>query len=74
MRDGSLSAFNVTYSDSIHPRELDSLREFTEECGSTVHSCILLTKDTMRTEGGIYCISLWRRMPGRYEKKEKNII
>jgi len=60
MRDSSLMAINVTYTDQIHPREMDALREFAEAFGSKVSRCLLLTKDTQETDETIQCIPLWR--------------
>ena len=60
MRDTSVMAINVTYTDQIHQRETDALREFAEEFGSKVSRCILLTKDTQGTDGMIESIPLWR--------------
>ncbi len=60
MHDSSLMAINVTYTDQLHRRETDALREFAEEFGSKVSRCILLTKDTQGADGMIQYIPLWR--------------
>jgi len=60
MRDTSIMAINVNYTDQIHRRETDALREFAEAFGPKVSRCLLLTKDTQGTEGIIQYIPLWR--------------
>ena len=58
--DNTLSAINVTYTDTVPPRELEALGEFGEEFGSRVHDRILITKDTEGTKDEIRCIPLWK--------------
>ncbi len=58
--DNTLSAINVTYTDTIPCREFDALREFDSEFGSSVRDLILITKDTAQTEGNILCVPLWK--------------
>lgn len=63
-RDNSLTAINVTYSDSINEREIQALKKFSEkeEFASHVKGLILLTKDVEKTENGIKYIPLWKWM------------
>ena len=58
--DNTLSAINVTYTDTIPAREFDALREFDSAFGSSVRDLILITKDTAQTEGNILCVPLWK--------------
>ena len=58
--DNTLSAINVTYTDTIPAREFDALREFDGAFGSSVRDLILITKDTAQTEGNILCVPLWK--------------
>ena len=62
--DNSLTAINVTYSDSIAEREVSALKKFSEEEGfaSRIKELILLTKDTEKTVNGITYIPLWKWM------------
>lgn len=62
--DNSLTAINVTYSDSIAEREVGALKKFSEEeeFASRINELILLTKDTEKTENGITYIPLWKWM------------
>jgi len=56
--DNSLSAINVTFTDDIPKREIDSLKEFNTEFNN-VTKLILLTKDTSCHIDEIECIPLW---------------
>lgn len=62
--DNSMTAINVTYSDSIAEREVGALKKFSEEeeFASRINELILLTKDTEKTENGITYIPLWKWM------------
>lgn len=70
--DNTLSAVNVTYTDTIPGREMDALREFSQEfahnaaseSGSRVRDLVLITKDTEKTDGDIRCIPLWKWLLG----------
>ncbi|MFH1636983.1 MAG: ATP-binding protein [Candidatus Woesearchaeota archaeon] len=59
-RGGSLVAINVTYSDNIEKRELDSLKEFKDKFTNKAGRLILLTKDLEKKEGCIEFIPLWK--------------
>ncbi len=63
-KDNSLSAINVSYTDSIEERETRALEEFSEseEFGPQVKDMILLTRDTEKKENGIRYIPLWKWM------------
>lgn len=63
-KDNSLTAINVTYSDSIAEREVSALKKFSgeEEFVPRIKELILLTKDTEKTENGITYIPLWKWM------------
>jgi predicted AAA+ superfamily ATPase len=57
-RDNSFTAINVCYSDDIPEREVRGL----QECSAVLHvsRMILITKDTLREEGGILFVPLWK--------------
>lgn len=57
--DNSLTAINVSYSDEIDEREINSLLEFKKEF-KKAKELILLTKDTEKQEHGIKFIPLWK--------------
>lgn len=58
--DNTLTAINVTYTDTPPEREMNALREFAVEFGERVKELVLITKDTARTDGVIRCVPLWR--------------
>ncbi|MDE4907017.1 ATP-binding protein [Methanogenium marinum] len=62
--DNTLSAVNVTYTDTIPGREMDALREFADVFGAKVKDQVLITKDTEKTDGDIRCIPLWKWLLG----------
>ena len=57
--DNSLTAINVSYSDEIDEREINSLLEFKKEF-KKAKELILLTKDTEKQEHGIKFMPLWK--------------
>jgi len=57
--DNSLTAINVSYSDEINEREINSLLEFKKEF-KKAKELILLTKDTEKQEHGIKFMPLWK--------------
>ncbi len=62
--DRSLTAINVSYTDTLHEREEKALLEFTERHAPAVRECILLTKDTEKQEGAIRHVPLWKWLLG----------
>jgi len=58
--DNTLTAINVTYTDTPPEREMNALREFAADFDGRVKDLVLITKDTARTDGGIRCVPLWR--------------
>ncbi|MFH1638335.1 MAG: ATP-binding protein [Candidatus Woesearchaeota archaeon] len=58
-RDNSLTAINVSYTNNINQREIESLLEFKSVFGKT-KELILLTKDLEKQEKGIKFIPLWK--------------
>lgn len=54
LKDESITAINVTYTDEIKDREISSLNEFKE----ATHK-IILTRDIYKVEGKIEYIPLW---------------
>ena len=58
-KDQSLTAINVSHSDTIEKREIESLLEFKQEFPKTKKG-VLLTKDTEREENTIHLIPLWK--------------
>jgi uncharacterized protein len=62
--DRSLTAINVSYTDTLPEREEKALLEFANLHTSEVRECILLTKDTEKREGGIRYIPLWKWLLG----------
>ncbi|KQC08542.1 MAG: hypothetical protein APR55_11455 [Methanolinea sp. SDB] len=63
--DNLLTAINVSYTDAIHEREKDGLREFAAEYGEMEKELIILTKDTEQTDDGINIIPLWKWLLGK---------
>ncbi len=57
--DNSLSAINVTYTDEIPNREINSLKEFKTTFKKT-KKLMVLTKNTEKEEKGIKFIPLWK--------------
>jgi predicted AAA+ superfamily ATPase len=55
-----LTAFNVSYTDSIPERECEGLHEFKGEFGDRVKEMIILTKDTEQVNEGIIFMPLWK--------------
>ncbi|MEK6857115.1 MAG: ATP-binding protein [Nanoarchaeota archaeon] len=58
-KNQTLTAINVTYSDNVDEREINSLLEFKSAFKKT-SELILLTKDTEKKEKGIQFIPLWK--------------
>jgi len=58
-RDNSLTAINVTYTDTIPERETSALKEFREKFNKT-KDLILITKNTEKTADGVAFIPLWK--------------
>lgn len=58
-QDG-FTAINVSYTNSIHDREIKSLDEFKEEIGKKTKHLIILSKDVEETRDGIDIIPLWK--------------
>ncbi|MDP7078951.1 MAG: ATP-binding protein [Candidatus Undinarchaeales archaeon] len=57
-RDRTLSALNVTYTDTVSEREVNALMEFSERFERT-RDMIILTRNLERKEGGISFVPLW---------------
>lgn len=55
-----LTGINVTYSDEINKREIESLKEFKEEFGKKVEKIIIITKELEKKEKGVEFIPLWK--------------
>ena len=58
-KDQTLTAINITYTDSINDREFLSLKEFAKEFPST-NTLICITKNMEKQEQGITYIPLWK--------------
>lgn len=58
-KDNSLIAVNVSYSDEIHARELQSLAEF-RQIFKKVKECIVITRDYEDNKEGVLFIPLWK--------------
>ena len=63
--DNLLTAINVSYTDAIHEREKEGLREFAAEYGEMEKELIILTKDLGQTDDGITLIPLWKWLLGK---------
>lgn len=63
--DNLLTAINVSYTDAIHEREKEGLREFAGEYGEMEKELIILTKDTEQTDDNINLIPLWKWLLGK---------
>jgi predicted AAA+ superfamily ATPase len=62
--DDTLTAINVTYTDTIPGRECRGLREFSDEFGPRVKDLLIITRDTGKTEDGIRYVPLWKWLLG----------
>lgn len=62
--DRSLTAINVSYTDTLPAREERALLEFRGLHDPRVRECILLTKDTEKREGAVQYIPLWKWLLG----------
>lgn len=62
--DRSLTAINVSYTDTLPAREEKALLEFRGLHDPRVRECILLTKDTEKREGAVQYIPLWKWLLG----------
>jgi len=62
--DRSLTAINVSYTDTLPAREEKALLEFRGLHDPRVRECILLTKDTEKREGAVRYIPLWKWLLG----------
>ncbi len=58
--DGSLTAMNVTYTDEIHPREIQGLKEFKEKYTEEVKRLIIITKNIEKQEEMINYLPVWK--------------
>jgi predicted AAA+ superfamily ATPase len=58
-KDNSLKAINVTFSNEINEREIESLLKFKNQFNKT-KELIILTKDLEKEEKGIKFIPLWK--------------
>ena len=54
VKDKQLTAINITYTDDIHEREINALKEFKE-----AKKRVLITKDIFKKQGKIEYIPLW---------------
>ena len=63
--DNLLTAINVSYTDAIHEREKEGLREFAGEYGEMEKELIILTKDLEQTDDNITLIPLWKWLLGK---------
>ncbi|MCX6748307.1 MAG: ATP-binding protein [Candidatus Pacearchaeota archaeon] len=54
VKDKELTAINVTYTDNINEREIESLKEFKQ-----AKKKILITRDTFKKENNIEFVPLW---------------
>ncbi|HEU17756.1 MAG TPA: ATP-binding protein, partial [Methanolinea sp.] len=63
--DNLLTAINVSYTDAIHEREKEGLREFAGEYGEMVKELVILTKDFDQTDDDINLIPLWKWLLGK---------
>lgn len=55
-----LTAINVSYTDTLSPREREGLREFAHEYGDRIQEMVILTKDTEEVDGDITLVPLWK--------------
>jgi predicted AAA+ superfamily ATPase len=60
LKDNTLNAINVCYSDTIPEREYEGLKEFAKEFDGKVSGLLILTKDYEAKDGKITCIPLWK--------------
>ncbi len=61
---GPLTPVNVSYGDSIPPRELEGLDEFRSYSRAKVADPLLLTKDTWAKDGDVQKLPVWRWLLG----------
>ena len=59
-KDRSMSAINVTYTNEIPNREVESLQEFKQFSKSKIKELLILTRDLEKQEQGIRYIPLWK--------------
>lgn len=57
--DQSLTAINVSYTDHIHEREINTLHECSKAFRK-VKNKIIITRDTTKEEDKVQCIPLWK--------------
>ena len=55
-----ITGINVTYSDEIDKREIESLKEFKEKFGKKIEKMIVITKELEKKEKGVEYIPLWK--------------
>ncbi len=58
--DGSLTAINVTYTDKIHQREIQGLKEFKDQYSDEVKRLLIITKNIEKQENMIKYIPIWK--------------
>lgn len=58
-KDNSLIAINVTYTDEIDKKEIETMKEFKEKY-KNVKKLIILTKNLEKKEDGISFIPIWK--------------
>ena len=58
-RDNSLTAVNVSFTDQINPREINSLLKFNAE-NKRVQKRIILSRDYESNQGNIKIIPVWK--------------
>lgn len=59
-KDNKLTAINVSYTDKINKREIDSLLKFKSFFDKKINKLIIITKNTEKVENGIQLIPLWK--------------
>ena len=59
-KDNTLTGINITYTDSINPREINALLEFKENFKEKVLELIILTKKIEKSEYGIKYVPFWK--------------
>jgi len=70
-RNNTITAINVSYTNTINERELDGLQEFRDTFSSEKSKMILLTKDVDEKRQGIICIPLWKWLLGQQSNEKK---
>ena len=58
--ENKITGINVTYSDEIDKREIESLKEFKEKFGKKIEKMIVITKELEKKEKGVEYIPLWK--------------